>query len=307
MDIIHLYQDFNVPFATEGHKHCRDGWVNTACPFCSGNVGMHLGYDMQKDFFVCWRCGWKPTNKAIAALLHISETEAKEIIRQYGGKSYHKKAIPIKMGIKPFKFPPSSGELSRNHIRYLIKRKFDPELITKQWGIMGTGPVSIMDNISYSHRIVIPIYWQGIPVSFQTRDITGKHALRYITCPEIREKIQHKTIFYYSGDIRDSETECICVEGATDAWRFGDRTIAVFGIKYTKHQVHAISQKFKRVFIVFDDDPQAIVQSKKLQAELLLRNVDAYSIKIKGDPGDMPQSEADDLKRELLGNGRKQA
>lgn len=300
MNIIQLYKDFNVPFATEGHKHCREGWVNTTCPFCTGNPGMHLGYNMADDFYVCWRCGWKATHKALALLIHVSEKEAKEIARKYGGKSHVKSAVTVRVGQKKFRLPPSTAPMNDRHKRYLTKRKFDPEVIEKIWDVQGTGPISLMDGISFSHRLVIPIYWENRIVSFQTRDITAKHSLRYITCPEQREIIKHKHIFYQAIPTKDSDA-CICVEGVTDAWRFGYGAIATFGIKYTKYQVREISKRFKKVFVVFDDDPQAIKQSEKLTAELILRGVDAYSIKIQGDPGDMAQTDADTLKKELLG------
>lgn len=300
MNIIQLYKDFNVPFATEGHKHCREGWVNTTCPFCTGNPGMHLGYNMADDFYVCWRCGWKATHKALALLIHVSEQEAKEIARKYGGKSHVKSAVTVRVGQKKFRLPPSTAPMNDRHKRYLTKRKFDPEVIEKIWDVQGTGPISLMDGISFSHRLVIPIYWEDRIVSFQTRDITAKHSLRYITCPEQREIVKHKHIFYQAIPTKDSDA-CICVEGVTDAWRFGYGAIATFGIKYTKYQVREISKRFKKVFVVFDDDPQAIKQSEKLTAELILRGVDAYSIKIQGDPGDMAQIDADTLKKELLG------
>ncbi len=300
MNIIQLYKDFNVPFATEGHKHCREGWVNTTCPFCTGNPGMHLGYNMADNYYVCWRCGWKATHKALALLTHVSEKEAKEIARKYGGKSHVKSTVTVKVGQKRFRLPPSTAPMNDRHRRYLTKRKFDPEVIEKIWDVQGTGPISLMDGISFSHRLVIPIYWENRIVSFQTRDITAKHSLRYITCPEQREIIKHKHIFYQAIPTKDSDA-CICVEGVTDAWRFGYGAIATFGIKYTKYQVREISKRFKKVFVVFDDDPQAIKQSEKLTAELILRGVDAYSIKIQGDPGDMAQTDADALKKELLG------
>ena len=300
MNIIQLYKDFNVPFATEGHKHCREGWVNTTCPFCTGNPGMHLGYNMADNYYVCWRCGWKATHKALALLIHVSEKEAKEIARKYGGKSHVKSTVTVRVGQKKFRLPPSTAPMNDRHKRYLTKRKFDPEVIEKIWDVQGTGPISIMDGISFSHRLVIPIYWENRIVSFQTRDITAKHSLRYITCPEQRERIKHKHIFYQAIPTKDSDA-CICVEGVTDAWRFGYGAIATFGIKYTKYQVREISKRFKKVFVVFDDDPQAIKQSEKLTAELILRGVDAYSIKIQGDPGDMAQTDADALKKELLG------
>ena len=177
MNIIQLYKDFNVPFATEGHKHCREGWVNTTCPFCTGNPGMHLGYNMADDFYVCWRCGWKATHKALALLIHVSEQEAKEIARKYGGKSHVNSAVTVKVGQKKFRLPPSTAPMNDRHKRYLTKRKFDPEVIEKIWDVQGTGPISLMDGISFSHRLVIPIYWDDRIVSFQTRDITAKHSL----------------------------------------------------------------------------------------------------------------------------------
>ena len=300
MNIIQLYKDFNVPFATEGHKHCREGWVNTACPFCTGNSGLHLGYNMTDDFYVCWRCGWKSTYKTIALLLHVSEQEAKEIARKYGGKSYYTPSTNDIIRHKRFKLPPSTAPMNDQHRKYLRRRKFNSEVIERMWDVRGTGPISIMDDISFSHRLVIPIYWDNKIVSFQTRDITSKHSLRYISCPEKREILQHKHIFYQAIPTKEIDT-CICVEGVTDAWRFGYGAIAVFGIKYTKFQVREISKRFNKVFVIFDDDPQAIIQARKLSSELAFRGVDAEPITIQGDPGDMSQADADSLKKKLLG------
>ena len=50
MDVLRLYQDYGVDHLTEGHKHCRDGWVNTPCPFCSGNDGYHLGWNLYDNY-----------------------------------------------------------------------------------------------------------------------------------------------------------------------------------------------------------------------------------------------------------------
>ncbi len=301
MNIIQLYKDFGIPYATEGHRHCREGWVNTPCPFCTGNSGYHLGYDLQGNYFVCWRCGWKATAQVISVLLRISLPEAKEMCRKYGGKSKAKNVDSLILNQKPFMLPSRTMPMAEQHKRYLIKRRFDPDYIEQVWGVQGTGPVSRLDNISFAHRLVMPIYWDNSIVSFQTRDITGKHFLRYISCPEQREIVKHKHIFYQAIPSKETSRTCICVEGVTDAWRFGREAIATFGIKYTKHQVRAISKRFDKVFVVFDDDPQAIIQADKLVAELTFRGVDATAIRIKGDPADMSQKEADALKADLLG------
>ena len=91
MNILQLYQDYSIDHATEGHHHCSPGWVHTACPFCTGNPGLHLGYNLNEDYFVCWRCSWHPVSKTIAKLLNINEKAAKTLIKQYGGHTQTKK------------------------------------------------------------------------------------------------------------------------------------------------------------------------------------------------------------------------
>lgn len=298
MDIIRLLSDFHVPFRTEGHKHCRPGWVNMSCPFCKGNDGLHLGYDMEADYFCCWRCGGKGTVKTLSHLLHLSEGEVKNLLPQYGGKSFRRKAPEAKVQLSPFKYPSGTGYLEGPHRRYLIKRGFDPDETMETWNLFGTGPVSFLSTkkgkINYSHRIVIPIHWEGVDVSFQARDITGKHALRYIACPEEREKVKHKHVLYGTPERFERDT-AIVVEGVTDAWRFQGKAVATFGIKYTPQQLRLLAKIFKRVVVIFDSDPQAITQSEKLVSELRFRGVKAESVRIEDDPGNMSYAEAQNL------------
>jgi len=189
------------------------------------------------------------------------------------------------------------------HRKYLIRRKFDPDKLEREWGLLGTGPVSRLDRINYSRRILIPIHWDGKLVSFQTRDITGRSELKYLACSLEREKIPHKTILY--GKQEAWNDTGICVEGVTDVWRLGPAAFAVFGIEYKPQQVRLIAKTFHRVAVVFDDDPQAVVQADKLVAELRFRGVDAWRVDIVGDPGDMDQDDADYLVREIVGKSRR--
>lgn len=304
MRILDLFNDFSIPYQTEGHKHCRPGWVNVECPFCSGNPGLHLGYDLQGDYFVCWRCGWKPVVKTISKLLGISENEAREIIKNYGGKTKRKKSLHTEKILhkKKFKVPTNLQPLQSAHKKYLLKRKFDPEYLESIWKIQATNYVSSLDGLSYAHRIFIPFFWENEMVSFQCRDITGKSTWRYLACPENREKIKHKHILYkhpnFYGDT------CICVEGVTDVWRFGIDAVATMGIKYTAEQIQCLSSQYQRVFVAFDDDPQATIQAKRLISELRFRKVEAHFVKIVGDPGSMPQDQANYLVRSLLAKER---
>ena len=299
MDIIQLYQDFSVDFVTEGHKHARAGWVNVECPWCTGNPGYHLSYNIQGDFYLCWRCGWHPTTPTVSKLIHLSREKTESLLKRYGLRpSKIISKLQVKENIKEHCLPSNVHPLTSNHIRYLQARQFDHILISKIWTLSGTGPVSRLDGLDFRFRIIIPIIWNSQQVSFTSRDIIGRTDLRYITCPADREIIQHKEILY--GKQENWKSTGICVEGPTDCWRFGINSFATFGIKYTPKQVREISKSFRRVAICFDDDPQAIIQANKLVGELKFRGVDAFRVDIEGDPGSMKQEDADYLIKQLI-------
>lgn len=297
MDIEQLYRDFNIPYATDGHKHCRDGWVNTPCPFCTGNPGLHLGYDTIGDKFVCWRCGGKFTPYVIKALLNVDIHVANEIIKQYGGSYFKTPKKKRKIRTKAFKLPPNT-ELKSNHKKYLIKRGFDPDKLVNDWNIKGTGVSSLLGNMNFKHRIIIPFIWDNKIVTFDSRDITDKSSSKYIACEEKRELIGRKRILY--GSQKDWKDTGICVEGPTDVWRLGKYSFATSGIKYTPTQVRIIAKTFKRVFIIFDNEHQAQQQALKLAADLKFRGVKTAIINIEGDPGSMNQKEANYLVKQLI-------
>lgn len=299
MDITQLYDHYGVPYATDVDKHYRPGWINTECPYCSGNPGFHLGFDLAEPHYYCWRCGWKPVVSTVAILLKVTEQEARIILKRYDitAPAYQVAKIkPIKTRIA--QLPYGLCTLTPLHLNYLKKREFDPDKITRIWSIIGTGPMSQLDNIDYKHRILIPYIWDGEQVSFTARDVTGKNPVRYRSCPADYERVAHKDILY--GKQEAWGHTGICVEGPTDVWRFGLNSFATSGIEYTARQVRLMSSLFHRIFVVYDDDPQAIVKGKELVSELKFRGVDAYHVPIVGDPGGMKQDDADHLVRNLL-------
>ena len=300
LDLERLYSDYNIPYQTEGHKHTRPGWVNTECPFCTGNPGLHLGATLDGKIFYCWRCGVKHPEQALSKILHVNYSEVKQIIIDYAGLPTRKKkqnTTQIKM--KALRMPGHILPLLPQHKSYLLSRKFDPTLLEIEWGIMSTGPISFLDGVDYSHRIIIPIYWNNRIVTFQGRDVTNKHMLKYMACPKVREAIHHKHILYKHNSLPNPIG--ICVEGVTDVWRFGKSAFGTFGIEYTHQQVELIASMYKQVYVCFDGgEKQAKKQADKLVSDLRFRKVHSQRIDIKGDPGDMRQEDADALVQELL-------
>lgn len=300
MDVLRLLQDYGIDHVTEGHKHSRDGWVNTRCPFCSGNEGMHLGWDIESEYWKCWRCGYHPPIKTLSVLLSLPTNETIALIKNYGVVRSYVKKIPV--GKKEFILPSGITALKPRHKAYLKAREFSPNKIERLWGVKGTGPLSYLQDgdfeIDYRFRIFVPINWNSELVSFDTRGITGKTDAKYKACPVNREIKERKRILY--GNQEAWGNIGICVEGPTDVWRLGESSFAVSGISYTQDQVKEMAKIFTKIAVMFDDEPQAVKQGKKLVKDLQFRNVDAYQVKIKGDPGSLGSSTANKLVKQIL-------
>ena len=295
MDIISLLTDFNVPYWEKG-KNVSPGWIGVQCPFCD-DASNHLGFNLSSGYWRCWRCGFHPAELTISKLLNVSTVQAELIMKRYDLPVTPHKEEETK-NEKPFTLPFGTGPLAPNHKRYLERRDFDAEQLESEWSLKGTGPSSRLDGINFRFRIIIPVIWNIKTVSFTSRDITGKHQLRYISCPKEREIIHHKNILY--GQQRYWGDSGICVEGPADAWRFGRRSFATFGIEVTPLQIREMCRVFRRIAVIFDNEPQAVISAEKLVSELRFRKVEAFRIDIKNDPGSMIQSEADYLIKQLI-------
>ncbi len=292
-DIYKFYQDYGISHITEGHTHAQKGWVNTVCPFCTGNPGYHLGYHEETGVYNCWRCGSKRPLKVIKELSFVSWSEAKAILVQYKLRPKERKNRH-KTRVKEVKLPVGCGNLTNRHKKYLISRKYDPDKLKRLWNIKGTNHIG-----NYKWRIIAPIYFKKEIVSYQGRDITRKNKLTYKACPQSFEVIDHKKILY--GIDNAIKNKVIVTEGLMDVWRLGYGGVCTFGAAFTWSQVLLLN-RFKNVFIFFDSDQAGINQSKKLASILAgidhTKHIEEISIS-EGDPGELSQIDADYLMKDL--------
>ena len=264
-DTLQLLKDYNIQFSTE-HHHCSPGWVQVHCPFCNDN-NFHLGIPLSSPKIVnCWRCGRHTMYETIKELLHCSGSEVYQILQKYGEDSYLSDKKKVE-NTKVLKFPVGTVPLNSNHRKYLEDRGFDTDVLIQEWGLLGTGHLG--EN---KHRIIIPIYYKNIPVSYTGRDITGKSELRYKTCSTENEVRHHKHCLYGIDKVRGDSV--IVVEGPTDVWRIGPGSVATLGITWTKEQVILLSQ-FKKVSILYDPEPFAQEQARRLAHELSWLSVES--------------------------------
>ena len=292
MGIEKLLQDYGIPYVTESeHHHSTRGWANIHCPFCTGSKNFHLGINIYQPMVShCWRCGGHSTASALARILNQPVEKMKQLIQEYAGPTgtIRKKAKEPRVSIFPIKFPqPYFEHLNEAGKKYLEGRGFDPEKLERKWKLKQTGPVSFLDKIPYGNRIIIPIYWNGRLVSFQTRDITGKAAQRYLACPMRREVLRHKHIVYGKENEWKKYNALIVVEGVVDVWKLGASAVATFGTAFTMEQVLALAKIHDRFFIVYDNEPQARQQARKLGVKLKALGKKVFIETVDTDPGDM--------------------
>ena len=301
-----VYRRYGVPYQV---TRARGVWTSTHCPHCAGSAGYHLGFG-ERGFF-CWRCGPHPAVETLMALCHVDRRTAGDIYASIRGGESRRRLAPrddraanARVSISRYRHPSDVGKMRDAHRRYLQGRGFDPDAIEREWGVLSTGPASYLDEISYRHRLLIPVRWDGAEVSFQARDVTGRSDRKYMACPPEREVRSHKTLLY-------GRQECwgdvaVIVEGVTDVWKLGSKACAVFGIQYRTEQVVEIARRFRRAMVVFDPEPAARRQADRLADQLRVRlsgGAEVVDLRKMGidasDPGSMTRDDAEHLMREL--------
>lgn len=301
LDVPVILRDFNVPVITEGDKHCGPGWMQTHCPFCDeGRDKYHMGYNLRRDYWNCWSCGWHPAGEVLDALTGKTEHELRLLYPPMRPQhTTEPRKAPEPRRERELHLPEGTGPLNTRHRAYLTDRGYDAARIEGLYGLKGTGPIG-----RYKFRIIAPIWHDKRLVSYQGRDITGRAPLPYKACPKALELRDHKHCLY--GAELVGGTSVVVVEGITDAWRLGRGAVATFGIEYTPTQVHLLAQ-YKHVMILYDQEPTAQKQARKLMAAIAALGGTRVEVveeeRMASDPAAMPQADADALMRELIFNG----
>lgn len=297
-DAIAFLTDHRIDHTTQ-HQKCTANHVNVHCPFCIGSQNYHLGIHVIDKKSNCWRCGPHSIEEYIKTVLNCSWAQAYYIANIYNvaGASIHYENRKTVQNISPekFKLPSGTQPLLDSHRKYLKDRRFNDKLIERLWDVRSGGVIG-----DFRNRIIIPIYFNNMIVSYQGRDVTNKKEDKYRTCEKDKEIIFHKSILY--GLDKAIGDTVVVVEGVTDVWRLGPGAVATFGINY-KHKQMQLLTSFKRVCILFDNEPAAQEQAQKLADDIsYVSDAEVFIIdsEIEGDPGGMSQLQADQLMYEIL-------
>lgn len=305
MEVERFFMAYSIPYVTQGHKHARPGWTNVECPFCSGNPGYHLGYNHEKEFWCCWRCGYHSEFEVLMAFLgdRSEVAKARRLYQSSRGRSAPVSGVKI-VNVRNCQLP-KEYELTSRARTYLIDRGYNPDKIVKDWDISYGGNFGAM-----AYRIIIPIHFQGKVISYTARDITGLQENKYLTAPESIQTYNPKHTLY-GMDYSDNRTVLV-VEGPLDVWRFGYGAVATFGVKYTREQVMLLAKRYRNIKVLYDADRKGRGKDRtasQRQAIELVNTLGSIGCKVSRcsltdigvkDPGDLTASAAKRFMQELF-------
>jgi hypothetical protein len=289
MTILEILNALNIPNQTEGHEHCRPGWVQTDCPWCSKGWGHYrLGINLSGGYCNCWACGPQHLGKSLAELAGVHPGKVSSFTRTFTRARLPGELAVAGKLVVPFK----PGPLLGAHRRYLERRKFDPNKVARIWEVQGIGP-----DPRYGGRLYIPIRYRGEVVSWTTRSISDTHATRYRSASRDQEKINHKHLLYGIDYCRNA---IVVVEGPTDVWRIGPGAVCTFGDGCTRKQLVTIASFPIRV-IWFDSEPEAVKRAKALASQLEVLPGETYVVYGDSkDPGTASPAEIKEIRQRFL-------
>lgn len=299
IDTRSLFDDLNIEYKDSG-KNISNGWLGIDCPYC-GDSSNHLGLNLSNNLFSCWRCSERGTVvKLVKEIKQISYHQANLLMIQYqrdGIFTQVEEQNPTHTNVGgqgrnvlvwPNPILDSAPEL---HRRYLQSRNFDPDFLTKKYGLRftpNTGP--------YRFRIIAPMNLSGKAVSWIAADIIrNKERIPYLKCPVEMSIVNANSCLYNIDSVKDVAVIC---EGITDCWRIGDGSVATLTKNVTSEQTLLLTQRgVRKVLIMFDSD--ALEQAHNVARRLSgLFKTEVIELS-EGDPADFNLGEVSEVRKLL--------
>lgn len=280
-----ILDELGVDYETEG-PNTRPGWLQMMCPWCMGED--YLGFNTFGNYCNCWRCGYKSAIDLLLKTSNVTFKQAKELTSDLTTSGFQR--ADIRQGT--LTLPDGIGKLLQPHRKYLKGRGFNVQELKRLWGIQGIGPIG-----EHRWRIFIPIHLNGVVVSWTTRSISDKVAVRYLSASLDEESVPHKTLLYGEDYCRHSVVVC---EGPIDVWRIGPGAVATCGVGFKEAQILRLSKYPVRV-VCFDSERQAQRRAKKLCDALEVFSGTTYRVELDSkDPGSATKREIRKIRRRFL-------
>ena len=226
--------------------------VNVNCPFCdTKNNSFNLGFNPVGNYYHCWKSQHSYSlQEVLSILLNIPVNEVDSVLEDYQGVG---EVIPErkKSRIKYLELPTQT--FTKAERKYLKSRGFSPKYLYQKYKIVGGGISG-----DWKFRIIVPVYYNGKLMSWTGRSILSKEKLKELDIPRyknlsIEKSVKNiKELFFNLDNCRGKEV--VLTEGAFDVMRFDGNAICSMGTELTESQVKLLSERFEKIFILFDND-----------------------------------------------------
>jgi 5S rRNA maturation endonuclease (ribonuclease M5) len=213
-------------------------------------------------------------NEFISKLKNIGKNKTKEVLE-----------------VKPVVYPPyyqplwqlSQTDWEKLVPAYMKQRKITQEMCDRYYlGYCTAG-------YRWGMRVIIPIYQNSMLVAYQGRAMQESNKPKYI----FNTDAKIGNYLFNLDNIPAAHDSVIVVEGVFDVWgvvRAGfDNVVASFGKHLTDYATKLLINRFKRVYIMWDDDAYMDIVNL---AEVLSGIIEVYVVDLPGKDPDSATSEA---------------
>lgn len=298
IDFKRMFDDLHI----EHRDDTKRSWIHVNCKFCKNPPDTHFNggfYELNPHFY-CWRCGSHSHYDAVAKLLNVNISDVKKLFQTYTYIS-EKKAPDRIAKAEHLDLP--GFRLNDNEKQYLTNRGYDVEYLVNKFHLRGGGIVG-----EWSYRILVPIYYKGVLVSWTGRSILDRKIIDELKIPRyknlaIEQSVINPKEIFFNLDNCNSDS-VILVEGPFDVLRMSEDAICSLGTSVTREQELFLANNFKKVFIAFDNEPAAQTKARHLGMNLVSAGLKVEVVNIcedfgKNDPGELTEDEVNQIKKEL--------
>ncbi len=297
IDFVRLFKDYRILYSTTVNR----GWTNVSCPYCDTKVdSFNMGFNPD-GHCNCWKCGNHDIKDVLSLVLRIPRREVEDVLKVYRGRLSSDIVTKRKALAQSLELPTEG--FTKAERKYLKNRDYDPDYLHEKYGLVGGGITG-----RWKGRIIIPIYYNHRLVSWTARSILPKDEIKAFKIPRyknlsIEESVMNpKDTFFNLDNCRHDEV--VLTEGSFDVMRFGDDWMCSLGTQLTQNQLRILSERFKKVYIMFDNEPEAQEKARLFGMQIAsmgleVEVVDAYSEFNVNDGGDCNAEQVLKIRKEL--------
>ena len=298
IDFKRIFDGAHIPADTTINR----GWVNVNCPHCMNPPDTHFngGFNYLSPRYNCWRCGSHNWQDTLGKLLNIPFYQVEQYVKDY---SYIAPEKEVKRVAKAEHLDLPGFPLNDNEKQYLVNRGYNLNYTVNKFHLRGGGITG-----DWSYRIILPIFYKKILVSWTGRSILSKEDIKTLGIPRYKNlSIENSVIaakdIFFNLDNSTKDYVMIC-EGAFDVMKMGSDCICSLGTSVTHEQELFLKERYKKVFISFDNEYEAQEKARHLGRNLASLGMDVEVVNIcepfnKNDPGELNYEEVKVIKDEL--------